>query len=132
MYYIKIGAFECVNYTRGQGYLESNKKNKILKSKECKACKFHFLFKVNFQYNENICNGCHGCLNYEKINYNTRFQVVKTEKGIFRAVCHYVLEDINKILNEKVTVDLGGWSVTINVYNRPPCGIEPQSLKLND
>ena len=42
LYYIKIGAFEGVDYTRGQGYLESNKKNKILKSKECKACNFYF------------------------------------------------------------------------------------------
>ena len=107
LYYIKIGAFECVNYTRGQGYLESNKKNKILKSKEYKACNFYFLCKVNFRYNENICNGCHHCHNYEKMNYNTRYQVVKIEKKFFRVVCHYFLEDIKKVLNEKANNRFG-------------------------
>ena len=107
LYYIKIGAFEGVDYTRGQGYLESNKRNKILKSKECKACNFYFFCKVNFQYNENICNGCDHCLNYEKMSYNTRFQVVKTENGIFRVVCHYFLEDIKKVLNEKAKNSFG-------------------------
>ena len=107
LYYIKIGELESVDYTREQGYLESYKKNKILESQECKACNFYFFWQVNFQYSKNICTGCHHCLNYKKMNYNTRFQVVKTEKGIFRVACHYFLEDIKKVLNEKANSRFG-------------------------
>ena len=107
LYYTKIGAFEGANYTGGQRFSESG--NEINESRQCMSCNFYFFCKVNFQYEQSVCNGCHHCSQYEKLNPNMLFRVVNTRKGTYRTVCEYFLVEIEKLLNKRSLNDRFGW-----------------------
>ena len=99
LYYIKIGSFEGVDYTKGQHYAESGNEKK--ESRQCMSCNFYFFCKVNFQYEERVCNGCYHFLQYEKVNPNMLFRVVAIKKGTFRTVCECFFVEIEELLNKR-------------------------------
>ena len=99
LHYIKIGEFEGVDYTRNSKYKDTGED--FLQSKQCINCNFYFFCKVNFQYQNGICNSCHHCLQYENVNPNMTFKVIKTKKGVFRTVSHYFVVEIERLINTR-------------------------------
>ena len=128
LFYIKIGPFEGVDYTKGKDYIDSS----TLESRECSCCNFYFYHKMNFHYLDYVCNGCFQCQQHEKMNPPMLFRVVKTRKGIFRTVDNEFLIDIEKALERRATtIDLGGYTWTDYAVEYKigfPYGIEPPSL----
>ena len=105
LYYVKIGPHEGVDYSEGQdctGHVQ-------LRSIQCIYCLFHFNGRVNFYYERNICNGCYHCMLYEEASPRKLFRVVKTDKGTFRVVSSYFLNEIEKFLMENDLNERFGW-----------------------